>query len=167
MAGRLAGKTVLVTGGARRHGQGAAHAKWLAREGAKVTIGDIRDEEGDETAAELTAEGLHVDYLHLDVRRSQDWTQAVGIIEEKHGKLDILVNNAGVMSWNDAENATDEEWFDVIAVNQTGVFYGIRAAVPALRRAGGGSIVNIASSVVVAGTPGILDTRPPRRPSWQ
>ncbi|MGY4708469.1 SDR family NAD(P)-dependent oxidoreductase [Mycolicibacterium sp. CBM1] len=145
-----------MTGGARERGQGAAHAEWLAREGATVVIGDIRDEEGSATAERLRAAGGDVHYVRLDVRKSEDWSRVIGDIETSHGKLNVLVNNAGVMSWQDAENATDQEWHDVIAVNQTGVFFGIRAAVPAMKRAGGGSIINIASAVVSLGTPGIF-----------
>lgn len=156
MVNRADGKVVLITGGARELGQGAAHAEWLAREGATVIIGDIRDEEGLATVEKLCGQGLAVRYAHLDVRRSEDWSRTVEEIEAAHGRLDVLVNNAGVMSWNDAEGATDEEWHAVIAVNQTGTFFGIRAAVPALKRAGGGSIINIASAVIGPGTPGIF-----------
>jgi NAD(P)-dependent dehydrogenase (short-subunit alcohol dehydrogenase family) len=150
--GRVQGKRVLISGGAR--GQGAAHGALLAREGARVVLGDVLDELGAERAADLARSGLDVYYCHLDVTRPSDWEAAVALVEERFGGLDVLINNAGIAAFASAADATDEEWDRVIAVNQSGVFYGMRAAIPALRRAGGGSIVNISSSAGVAGMPG-------------
>ncbi len=143
MAGRLDGRVALISGGAR--GQGAAHARLLAQEGAAVVIGDVLDADGERTAQLLGSEQLQVTYRHLDVTSSADWSAAVEATEAAHGKLDILVNNAGIVRYAGAADCSDEEWNTVIGVNQTGMFMGIRAAVPALRRAGGGSIVNISS----------------------
>ncbi len=154
MAGRVAGKVALISGAAR--GQGASHAKRLVAEGASVVIGDLRDEEGEETAASIRAEGGAARYLHLDVTSAEDWAAAVATAEEEYGELTVLINNAGIMSLSDAESCSDEEWNRTIAVNQTGVFFGMRAAVPAMRRAGGGSIINISSAVVNIGSPGIF-----------
>jgi NAD(P)-dependent dehydrogenase (short-subunit alcohol dehydrogenase family) len=150
MAGRVEGKVALISGGAR--GQGASHGRLLARHGARVVLGDILDEAGEETASRLRQERLEVRYVHLDVRRPEDWDAAVGVAERAYGKLDVVVNNAGITGSASVVDCTLEEWQAVIAVNQTGVFLGIQRTVPALRRAGGGSIVNVAS---VIGTLGV------------
>jgi 3alpha(or 20beta)-hydroxysteroid dehydrogenase len=148
-SGRVAGKVALITGGAR--GQGANHARVLAESGARVLLGDILDDLGETVAAALRRDGLEVRYRHLDVTRPEDWTAAVAEAESAFGKLDILVNNAAIFPGADILDCTLEEWNSVIAVNQTGPFLGIQHAAPAVRRAGGGSIINIAS---VAGTLG-------------
>jgi 3alpha(or 20beta)-hydroxysteroid dehydrogenase len=140
---RMHGKVALISGAAR--GQGAAHALRLAGEGASVLCTDVLDELGQETAEAIAAKGFDAAYLHLDVRSNQDWAAAVAEAERRWGKLDVLVNNAGIVAISDVETCTDEEWDDVLAVCQNGVFRGTRAAIPALRRAGGGSIVNTAS----------------------
>jgi 3alpha(or 20beta)-hydroxysteroid dehydrogenase len=141
---RLNGKVAIISGGAR--GQGASHAEMLAREGAGVIIGDILDDEGEATARRLSDDGLPVRYLHLDVRLAADWEAAVRLTEERHGRLDVLVNNAGMMTPGDVAEETEENWDQVVAVNQKGQWLGMRAAVPAMRRAGGGSIINVAST---------------------
>ena len=143
MTGRMAGKVALISGAAR--GQGAAHAALLAREGASVILGDVLDDAGRATADALTGEGLTAGYVHLDVTEDADWRAAVAHAEEVYGKLDVLVNNAGVHGMPAILEETDEHWDRVIAINQTGVFLGMRAAIPALRRAGGGAIVNTSS----------------------
>lgn len=143
MSGRLAGKVALISGGAR--GQGAAHAELFAEEGASVILGDILDAEGEATAAALVERGFAATYVHLDVTKDADWRAAVAHAEERHGKLDVLVNNAGILGMPGILEETEEHWNQVIAVNQTGVFLGMRAAIPALQRAGGGSIVNTSS----------------------
>lgn len=143
MADRMSEKVVLISGGAR--GQGFAHARLLASEGAHVIIGDVLDDEGETTANELSAEGLDVRYRHLDVRRDADWRSAVAYGESNYGQLDVLVNNAGIAPHAGVVDCSNEEWTQTVAVNQTGVFYGMRAAIPCMQRAGGGSIVNTAS----------------------
>jgi NAD(P)-dependent dehydrogenase (short-subunit alcohol dehydrogenase family) len=150
MAGRVEGKVALISGGAR--GQGASHGRLLARHGARVVLGDILDPAGEETAVRLRAEGLEVRYVHLDVTRPADWDAAVGAAERAYGKLDVVVNNAGITGAASVVDCSIEEWQSVVAVNQTGVFLGINRTLPALRRAGGGSIVNVAS---VIGTLGV------------
>jgi 3alpha(or 20beta)-hydroxysteroid dehydrogenase len=148
---RLAGRTAIVTGGAR--GQGAAHGLRLAEEGAAVILGDILDEAGEAHAERLRADGHDVRYLHLDVTDPGDWTAAVELAEAGSGRLDVLVNNAGVVRVAPLVEESDDGWHATMAVNATGVFYGMRAAIPALRRSGGGSIVNIASIYGPVGAP--------------
>lgn len=150
---RLEGKVALVTGGAR--GQGAEHAKLFVREGASVLVTDVLDELGAKLVSELQGENFPAEYLHLDVRSSADWDRAIERVEDRFGHLDILVNNAGIGSEVGAADCTDAEWERVIAINQTGTFYGMRAAVPAMLRSGGGSIVNVSS--IYGGVGGVAD----------
>lgn len=143
MTQRMQGKVALVSGAAR--GQGAAHALRLASEGAAVLCTDVLDDLGKETAERIAAKGFDAAYQHLDVRSNEDWAAAVDEAERRWGTLNVLINNAGIVAINDVEKCGDEEWDDVLAVCQGGVFRGTRAAIPALRRAGGGAIVNTAS----------------------
>jgi NAD(P)-dependent dehydrogenase (short-subunit alcohol dehydrogenase family) len=140
---RLDGKVAFISGGAR--GQGAAEARLFAREGARVVFGDILDEEGRKVEAEIRESAGEAIYLHLDVTNEADWAAAVETAVSHYGKLDILVNNAGVVSWGTLEDTTTEEWDRVMDVNAKGVFLGTKAAIPEMRKAGGGSIVNISS----------------------
>lgn len=139
----LAGKTVLVSGGAR--GQGASHSRLLARHGVNVVVTDILDELGESVAEQLRADGHKAIYRHLDVRSAEDWTAAVAAAEEEFGALNILLNNAGVTDPAAVDATTDDAWQRVVDINLSGVFKGMRAAVPAMRRAGGGVIVNTSS----------------------
>ena len=145
----LQGKVALISGSAR--GQGAAHARLLAEHGTAVLVSDVLDEQGEAVAAEINAAGGRALYTHLDVRSNEDWNAAVALAEREHGRLDILCNNAGIVRMEGAGECSDEEWDEVIAVNQSGVFRGTRAAIPALRRAGGGSIVNTSSTLGLKG----------------
>jgi 3alpha(or 20beta)-hydroxysteroid dehydrogenase len=151
--GRLDGKTALITGGAR--GQGAAHAALFAREGASIVIGDVLDDPGEATAAQVRAAGSGALFVHLDVTDPDSCAAAVRTAEERFGHLDVLINNAGVVAYSGVADCSDAEWDALIGTNQTGVFNGMRAAIPALRRAGGGSIVNITS--VTGGVRGARD----------
>ena len=151
MTARLAGKTALISGGAR--GQGAAHGRRLAEEGAAVILGDILEDEGETHAEALRAAGHAAHFLRLDVTDPEDWSAAVRAAEDRFGQLDILVNNAGVVRVAPIVEETDDGWQHTMAVNATGVFYGMRAAIPSLRRAGGGSIINIASIYGPVGAP--------------
>ncbi len=143
MAGRLEGKVALITGAAR--GQGAAEAILFAREGASLVLGDVRDEDLQQLGKTLTDEGHPVVSRHHDVTSEDDWAQMVSAAEESFGGLHVLVNNAGILSMAGVEDTTSQIWDRVVAVNQTGVWLGMKQAIPALRRAGGGSIVNISS----------------------
>ncbi len=143
MTGRVQGKVAIVTGAAR--GQGASHAELLAREGASVLLADVLDEEGEAVAARLAADGLPVAYRHLDVADDAAGAATVAEAEERFGDVTVLVNNAGVGSKASVDVCTNEEWARVIGICQTGVFYGMRAVIPSMRRAGTGSIINISS----------------------
>jgi NAD(P)-dependent dehydrogenase (short-subunit alcohol dehydrogenase family) len=153
--GRLDGKVVLISGGAR--GQGATEAKMMANEGAKVVFGDILDDEGKKVEAEIAELGLEATYVHLDVTKEADWISAVEIAVNRYGKLDILVNNAGILIRKSIEETTEEDWDRIMAINAKGVFFGTKHSIPAMRQAGGGSIVNISST---AGLVGSLDGSP-------
>ena len=148
---RLDGNTALITGGAR--GQGAAHGRRLAEEGATVLLGDILEEQGEAHARALRETGHDVHFLRLDVTSPSEWDAAVQDAESRAGRLDVLVNNAGVVRVAAIVDETDDGWGTTMAVNATGVFYGMRAAIPSLRRAGGGSIINIASIYGPVGAP--------------
>jgi len=142
--GKLDGKVALISGGAR--GQGAAEAETFTREGAKVVFGDIRDAEGKKVEAAIHAAGGQAVYVHLDVTSEADWESAVKTATSRYGRLDILINNAGILIPRvPIEERTAAEWDRVMAVNAKGVFLGTKYAIPAMRRAGGGSIVNISS----------------------
>ena len=147
--GRLDGKVALISGGAR--GQGATEAKIFATEGAKVVFGDLLDEEGQKVEDEIHQSGGEAIYTHLDVTVEADWVAAVETAVHRFGKLDILVNNAGIVGSSlgggpvSIENATVEAWDRVMEVNAKGVFLGTKYAIPEMRRAGGGSIINISS----------------------
>jgi len=141
---KLDGKVALISGGAR--GQGAAEAETFAREGAKVVFGDIRDDEGKKVEAAIRDRGGDAVYVHLDVTSEADWRGAVQTATSRYGRLDILINNAGILIPRvPIEDRTAAEWDTVMAVNAKGVFLGTKYAIPAMRRAGGGSIVNISS----------------------
>jgi NAD(P)-dependent dehydrogenase (short-subunit alcohol dehydrogenase family) len=142
--GKLDGKVALISGGAR--GQGAAEAETFAREGAKVVFGDIRDPEGQKVEDAIRAAGGDAVYVHLDVTNEADWQGAVQTATGRYGRLDILINNAGIVIPRvSIEDRTVAEWDRVMAVNAKGVFLGTKYVIPAMRRAGGGSIVNISS----------------------
>jgi len=129
-----------VTGGAR--GQGAAEARAFVRDGARVVIADIRDEEGEALAAEL---GEAARYVHLDVADEDQWRAAVGAAEAAFGPVTALVNNAGVIRSSPVTEETLDGFRRILDVNLVGAFLGVRAVAPAMTRAGGGSIVNVSS----------------------
>ena len=138
---RLAGKTALITGAAR--GTGAAIARAFVAEGATVVVADVLDEQGAETARSIEAT-----YRHLDVTREQDWTDALADLD----RLDVLVNNAAVLHLATIDLTTPDAFERILRVNLLGAFLGTRAALPKLRAAGAGSIVNIGSIDSVHGT---------------
>ena len=148
--GRLDGKVALISGGAR--GQGAAEALLFANEGAKVVIADILDEDGRKLEAQIAELSGDAAYTHLDVTSAAEWDAAVHTAVDRYGKLDILVNNAGILLRKGLEETSVDEWDKVLDVNAKGVFLGTKAAIPALRAAGGGSIVNISSIAGLIGS---------------
>jgi 3alpha(or 20beta)-hydroxysteroid dehydrogenase len=150
LEGRLAGKVALVTGAAR--GTGAVTAQVLVEQGAKVLLTDVLDDRGAPVAAKL---GDSAAYLHLDVTREEDWARGIEEVEGRFGSLTTLVNNAAVLHIAAIEQTSVEDYLRVTRVNELGTFLGIRSAIAPLKRAGGGSIVNVASidaSFVSAGT---------------
>ncbi|MGB3481500.1 MAG: glucose 1-dehydrogenase [Mycobacterium sp.] len=146
--GRVDGKVVLISGGAQ--GMGAAHARMLVAEGAKVVIGDILDEKGEALAAEL---GDSVRYVHLDVTDAEQWEAAVNTAVDNYGSLTALVNNAGIVALGKIGKFDMTKWQKVIDVNLTGTFLGMQAVVEQLRAAGGGSIINVSSIEGLRGAP--------------
>jgi 3alpha(or 20beta)-hydroxysteroid dehydrogenase len=138
--GRVDGKVVLISGGAQ--GMGAAHAKMLIDEGAKVVIGDILDEKGEALAADL---GDAIRYVHLDVTQADQWEAAVNTAVEAFGKLNVLVNNAGIVALGKIGQFDMAKWQKVIDVNLTGTFLGMQAVVEHMKADGGGSIINVSS----------------------
>jgi NAD(P)-dependent dehydrogenase (short-subunit alcohol dehydrogenase family) len=140
---RLAGKVALVTGGAS--GMGRSEATIFAREGARVVVGDVLEAEGKETAAAIAAAGGQARFQRLDVTREADWQEAVRATVAAFGKLDVLVNNAGISGSIAPDEFDTAAWDTLMAVNAKGVFLGMKHAAPAMRQAGGGSIVNISS----------------------
>tara|TARA_Y100000590_G_scaffold441094_1_gene567304 strand:- start:99 stop:875 length:777 start_codon:yes stop_codon:yes gene_type:complete len=150
---RLEGKVALITGGAR--GQGAAEAKLFAKEGAKVVIADILDEDGEKLEAELSELGGECFYTHLDVSDSENWEKTVETTVARFGKIDILVNNAGIAVWGTNDDTTEEIWDTVMDVNAKGVFLGTKHVIPEMKKSGGGSIINISSISGLVGQPTI------------
>ncbi len=141
---RLEGKVAFISGGAR--GMGAAEAKLFAREGARVAIGDMLEKEGRQVEAEIGETGGDAVFVRLDVTSESDWEQAIAATVSRFGKLDILVNNAGIVhEFKPVDQTPVEEWNQVMDVNGKGVFLGMKHAISEMRRAGGGSIINISS----------------------
>ncbi len=151
---RLKGKVALISGAAR--GQGAAEARLFASEGAKVVLGDVRDELLKQTADAINATlGSKVaEPIHLDVTRAADWRRAIETGVREFGGLDILVNNAGIANMKGLEQTSEEEWDAIVNVNQKGVWLGMKTAIPAMRKRGGGSIINISSIFGLVGSAG-------------
>jgi NAD(P)-dependent dehydrogenase (short-subunit alcohol dehydrogenase family) len=152
MAGRLQGKVALVTGGAS--GIGEATARVFVKEGAKVVISDVQTELGESVAAALRKAGGEAAFVRADVASDADCKNMVRFAVEKYGRLQVLVNNAGVESPKPVLDTTEAEWDHVMAVNAKGVFLGTKHAIPELRKAGGGSIINISSIFGLIGSPG-------------
>ena len=146
---RLENKVALISGGAR--GMGAAEARMFASEGAKVVIGDLLEAEGRQVEAEINEIGGECVFIHLDVTKESEWQRAVETAVSRFGQLDILVNNAGVSSRGIVEDTNVDEWDMVMDINAKGVFFGTKAAIPEMRKAGGGSIVNISSISGIVG----------------
>jgi 3alpha(or 20beta)-hydroxysteroid dehydrogenase len=148
--GRLDGKVALITGGAR--GMGESHVRAFVAEGAQVVFGDVLDDKGKEVAASL---GDAVRYAHHDVTSPEDWAAAVATTVDTFGKLNVLVNNAGILKRGLIKDMAFEEFRRVIEVNTFGQWLGMKSAYPALKAAGGGSIVNVSSIEGLSGAAGL------------
>ena len=144
---RLAGKVAIISGAAS--GMGAATARMFAREGANVVIADVLDYEGQQVASGI---GEAARFEKLDVTREDDWAAVVGATVGAFGKLDVLVNNAGISGSAEQDFYSTEAWHRIMGINATGVFFGIKHAVPAMRAVGGGSIVNLSSIAGIIGS---------------
>ena len=152
MAGRVAGKVVLVTGAAM--GQGAAHARLLAEEGASVLCCDVDVETGTGVAAKIVAAGGVACFQPLDVGDQAHWQAAVSVAVERWGRIDVLVNNAGIIRLDDLVDETVAGWDEVIRVDQLGVFLGMKHVLPVMLSQRAGSIINISSNMGIAAIPG-------------
>jgi NAD(P)-dependent dehydrogenase (short-subunit alcohol dehydrogenase family) len=140
---RLAGKVALITGGAS--GMGQSEAMVFAREGARVVVADLLDAEGQQVADKIAGGGGQARFVKLDVTSEADWQKAVEAAVGAFGKLDVLVNNAGISGTFDPDTLSTAAWDALMNVNAKGVFLGMKHAIPRLREAGGGAIVNISS----------------------
>ena len=140
---RLSDKVAIITGAAR--GMGKEEAKLFAKEGAKVVVADIIENEAIEVAKEIAENGGEAMACKLDVSNAKNWERMVEEISNKWGKIDILVNNAGILSLAGVEEATEEQWDKVMAVNAKGNFLGVKYVLPVMKKAQKGSIINISS----------------------
>jgi NAD(P)-dependent dehydrogenase (short-subunit alcohol dehydrogenase family) len=147
---RLAGKVAIITGAAS--GMGAATARMFAREDAKVVIADVMEHEGRQMADAI---GSAARFERLDVTDEQNWASVVAATTRHFGRLDVLVNNAGISGSAEQDMYSTEAWHRIMAVNATGVFFGIKHAVPAMIASGGGSIVNMSSIAGIIGSEGV------------
>lgn len=156
---RLDDKVALISGGAR--GQGAAEARLFVARGARVVIGDVLGDEGRAVAAELGADACR--FVDLDVTDAEQWAAAVTTVTAAFGRLDVLVNNAGIVRAGWIDSVDPDDYMAVVRVNQLGTFLGMQSAVPALRAAGGGAIVNVSS---IAGLQGVAGAAPYVASKW-
>ena len=153
MGNRIEGKIAIVTGGAS--GIGEATTRLFVSEGAKVVIADIDDEKGNALEAELNHDGEVARYRQFDVTQENRWIEVVGEVMDTWGRLDVVVNNAGMSGVGRArvEETTVENWDTVFAVNSTAIMLGTKTAIPAMRKNGGGSVVNVSSIFGIVGSP--------------
>ncbi len=149
--GRLDGKVALISGGAR--GLGAAIGRVFAREGARVALADVDFQTAQVTAAAIARSGAGVRAYALDVTDEAAWQRTVESVLADEGGLDILVNNAGIGRLASVEDCTFADWRAIMSVNLDGVFLGTRAGIAAMKRRGGGSIINISSVYGIVGDP--------------
>ena len=149
---RMQGKVALISGGAR--GLGEAQARLIAKEGGKVVIGDILENEAVKVVADINDIGGEALFVKLDVTCEEDWRMIIKVAIDRFGKLDVLVNNAGIggESGVSIEDMSEEMWERVMAVNAKGVFFGTKLAIPEMLKTGGGSIVNISSQIGLVGS---------------
>ena len=140
---RLEGKVAIVSGGAS--GMGAEEARLFAREGAKVVLTDVIEDDGRKVEAQIQETSGEAAFISADVTQEGDWARVIEGTLSRFGKLDILVNNAGIGTGAFPDPADTDGWHRIMAVNATGVFLGTKHAIPEMIKAGGGSIVNISS----------------------
>ncbi|MDT8915717.1 glucose 1-dehydrogenase [Amycolatopsis sp. PS_44_ISF1] len=150
MTGRLTGKIALITGATG--GIGSATAELFAREGADLIVTDLAEDALRELAARLAATGAEVFTARLDVSSAESWHEVIERTRQRFGRLDVLVNVAGIVDWPGVEGTTQESWDRVIAVNQTGTWLGMKAAMPLLRASGRASIINTSSVLGLVGS---------------
>jgi NAD(P)-dependent dehydrogenase (short-subunit alcohol dehydrogenase family) len=150
---RLNGKVALVSGAA--NGMGQSEALIFAREGAKVAVADVLETEGRQVADKIKAAGGQGIFVKLDVGNEAEWEKAIKATVDAFGKLDVLVNNAGISGTFDPDTMSTSAWDKLMEINAKGVFLGMKHAIPAMQRAGGGSIINISSISGVVGQLGI------------
>ena len=155
---RFKDKVILITGAAtgskaQLMGFGGAAAWLFAAEGAWVVMTDINNELGERSAKEIQAAGGKAVYRPLDVTKEEDWHQVAKMVDNEYGWLNILVNNAGTGVRENVEDTTTALWDNQMAVHAKGAFLGTRAAIPLMRKAGGGSIINISSIYGIIGSP--------------
>ncbi len=148
---RVAGKVAIVTGAAR--GMGAAFARRMIDEGAKVMLTDLLDAEGQQAAKSL---GNNARYLHHDVTSEVEWQRIVSETEAAFGPVSVLVNNAGIVLYGPIETMEEATYRKVVDVNQVSVFLGMKSVLPSMKRAGGGSIINISSTAGLVGLVGAM-----------
>jgi NAD(P)-dependent dehydrogenase (short-subunit alcohol dehydrogenase family) len=147
---RVKGKVAIVSGAAS--GLGRATALLLAREGAKVTVSDINEKGGEKVVGEIKRDGGEAIFVKHDVTSESEWSNVIARTIARFGKLDILVNNAGVMLVKEIEKTSLEEWRWLMSVNLDGVFLGTKHAIGAMKKSGGGSIINMSSAAGIIGT---------------
>ena len=140
---RLEGKVAIITGGA--HGMGAVEAILFAKEGAKVVVADIREDDARKVEAEIAEAGGEAMVVILDVSKEDQWEQAIADVIAKFGKLDILVNNAGISGSGEKDFSSTAAWDQLMDINAKSVFLGMKHAIPEMEKVGGGAIVNISS----------------------
>ena len=150
---KLDGQVALISGGAR--GQGEAQARLFAREGAAVALGDVLEEDGQRVAESINDTGGQAVFQKLDVTEASSWQAMVDETVSQFGRLDIVINNAGIARVKLIEDSSLQDYLDVILVNQLGVWLGMKAAIPALKQAGGGCIINTSSTAGLEGYSGL------------
>lgn len=151
---RLEGKVMIVTGGGL--GIGRAVCLRSAQEGARIAVTDVRDKDGAEAVKAIQQAGGSADYWHLDVAQESEVDTVFADIAKRFGRIDVLVNNAGIAGVSKpTDEVTEAEWDRVMAVNVKGVFFCTKHAIPYLKRAGGGSIVNLSSIYGIISAPDV------------
>ena len=147
---RLQGKVSIITGAA--HGMGAAEARLFAGEGSKVVVADVLEVEGNEVAKDISNSGGEAIFVQMDATSEEDWQRTVQSTVSRFGGLNVLVNNAGISAAAFPDETDADGWNRLIEVNATSTFLGTKYAVPEMKKAGGGSIVNISSMLGLVGS---------------